>query len=82
MQRQSTASVDPRVSVGCLVPRYIDISQGPTPPFASKFTPDGLHGNLLAVGDEEGSVRLFDTRRSLGHSEAMLSGAYTHHTSV
>ena len=25
-------------------------------------------------------MRLFDTRRSLGHSEAMLSGAYTHTT--
>ena len=33
---------------------------------------DGLHGNLLAVGDEEGSVRLMDTRRSA--SQALVAG--------
>lgn len=42
------------------------------PSFACKFTPDGLHGHLLAVSDEDGSVRLLDTRKLL--SESSLSG--------
>ncbi len=35
-----------------------------------KFS-DGLHGNLLAVGDEEGFVHFLDTRKLL--SEATIN---------
>ena len=45
------------------------------PAFACKFTPDGLHGHLLAVADEDGSVRLLDTRKEL--SEGFISGKST-----
>ncbi len=38
------------------------------PARAVAFTPDGLHGNLLAVADEVGTVQLLDTRRPLINS--------------
>ena len=38
------------------------------PVFVCKFSPDSLCGNLLAAGDEEGSVRLMNTRRVASHS--------------
>ena len=46
--------------------------QAPVPVFTCKFTPDGLHGHLLAAGDEEGSVRLMDTRRP--GSQSLIKG--------
>lgn len=39
-----------------------------------KFS-DGLHGNLLAVGDEEGSVHFLDTRKAL--SEATINSMHS-----
>lgn len=49
----------------------------PVPPFACKFTPDGLYGNLLAVADEEGSVRLMDTARPASKSLVKELAAHT-----
>ena len=50
-------------------------SQDYIPPLACKFSVDGLHGNLLAVADEEGIVGLYDTRRNLsGFKQSKLSG--------
>ena len=43
-------------------------TQGSVPAFACKFSKNGLHGNLLAIADEEGSVRLMDTRRPASKS--------------
>ena len=39
------------------------------------FRADGLHGNLLSVADEEGSVRLLDTRKPA--AEALCRGMFT-----
>ncbi len=50
-------------------------SQDHIPPLACKFSVDGLHGNLLAVADEEGIVGLYDTRRKLSDfKQSKLSG--------
>ena len=48
--------------------------QDAVPPLACKFNMDGLHGNLLAVADEEGVVGLYDTRKKL--SESQLAGVW------
>ena len=50
----------------------MSFSQDAVPPFACKFSPDGMYGHLLAVADEDGSVQLLDTRKLL--SEALVSG--------
>ncbi len=58
------------------VPRLISVYvcvhtccvQDPVPARAVAFTPDRLHGNLLAVADEVGTVQLLDTRRPLINS--------------
>ncbi len=41
---------------------------------------DGLHGNLLAVADEEGSVRLMDTRRRL--SDSLITELSAHRNAI
>ncbi len=42
------------------------------PAFAAEFNKEGLHGHLLAVAMEGGSVWLMDTRKQL--SESVVSG--------
>ena len=41
---------------------------------------DGLHGNLLAVADEEGSVRLLDTQKCV--SQSLITELSTHSNAV
>ena len=47
------------------------LTQDYVPPLACKFNRDGLHGNLLAVADEEGGIGLFDTRKTLSKSQVL-----------
>ncbi|XP_019852720.1 PREDICTED: denticleless protein homolog [Amphimedon queenslandica] len=40
----------------------------PVPPFACKFSPSGLHGNLLVTADEDGSIKLLNSQKPAQHS--------------
>lgn len=40
----------------------------PLPPFVAKFSKNLLHGHMLGVADEDGHVKLLDTRRHKKHA--------------
>ena len=57
-------------------------TEGLVPPFATAFIPDALDGHLLAVGDEDGLVRLLDTRKRATHSQFVRKEIPAHNSPV
>ncbi|KAL5477297.1 hypothetical protein EMCRGX_G024074 [Ephydatia muelleri] len=57
-------------------------TEGLVPPFATAFIPDALDGHLLAVGDEDGLVRLLDTRKRATHPQFVRKEISAHKSPV